>query len=443
MLFYDVIAKKRDGGRLNAGEIDCFVQGCVSGEVPDYQLSALLMAIYLRGMDAEETARLTLAMARSGDMIDLSSIPGVKVDKHSTGGVGDKTSLIVAPLVAACGAPVAKMSGRGLGHTGGTVDKLESIPGFRIELPQAEFLAQVREIGLALAGQSGQLAPADKKLYALRDVTATVGCLPLIASSVMSKKLAAGSDAILLDVKTGRGALIADYEGSLELARQMVAIGQANGRRTAALITDMNTPLGQAVGNSLEVAECVRLLAGDGPEDLRTVCLELAAGMLELAGKGSLAECRRLAGAALQNGSALEKFRQLVAAQGGEVRYIDEPSLFPAAPFRLDIPAAESGYITSMEAAQVGMASVLLGAGRQKKEDAIDHAAGILLHKKTGDRVEQGQPIASLLCQSEAAARQAEGLLAGAVRIGAQPPAALPLLYARVDEHGVTPLGAQ
>ncbi len=439
MLFYDVIAKKRDGGTLNAEEIDCFIQGCVSGEVPDYQLSALLMAIYLRGMDAEETARLTLAMARSGDMIDLSSIPGVKVDKHSTGGVGDKTTLIVTPLVAACGAPVAKMSGRGLGHTGGTVDKLEAIPGFRTELPQAEFLAQVREIGIALAGQSGQLAPADKKLYALRDVTATVGSLPLIASSVMSKKLAAGSNAILLDVKTGRGALIADYEGSLELAKQMVAIGQANGRRTAALITDMNTPLGQAVGNSVEVAECVALLRGGGPADLRAVCLELAAGMLELAGKGSLAECRGQAQAALTNGSAFAKFRQLVAAQGGDTRYIDDPSLFPAAPCRLELPAWEDGFITCMQAAQIGMASVLLGAGRQKKEDSIDHSAGLLLHKKTGDSVQKGQPIATLFGQTEETACAARELLREAIAIDTAPPAPQTLLYAKVGENGVTP----
>ncbi len=438
MLFYDVIAKKRDGRPLTGEEIDYFVQGCTSGSLPDYQISALLMAIYLRGMDGEETARLTLAMAHSGDVIDLSSIPGISVDKHSTGGVGDKTTLIVAPLAAACGVPVAKLSGRGLGHTGGTIDKLEAIPGFSTSLTQQAFLAQVRSIGIALAGQTGQLAPADKKLYALRDVTATVGSIPLIASSIMSKKLAAGSSAILLDVKVGAGALLPTLEDSLELAEQMVAIGRANGRRTAALLTGMECPLGHAIGNSLEVAEAVRLLRGQGPKDLEAVCLELAAGMLELAEKGSREECKAQAAKALHSGAALGKFRQLVEAQGGDARYIDDPALFLAAPISHPITAPRAGYISGVNAGQLGLASVLLGAGRCQKEDSIDPAAGIVLHRKPGDAVAGGEVVASLCTANKAALPKAAQMVQEAITLCDAPPALPPLLYARVEESGVT-----
>ncbi|MDL2253263.1 thymidine phosphorylase [Ruminococcaceae bacterium OttesenSCG-928-I18] len=436
MQFYDIIAKKRDGDALTNEEIEQFVQDAAQGSVPDYQLSALLMAIYLRGMTDGETARLTQALARSGDTVDLSSIPGVKVDKHSTGGVGDKTTLIVAPLVAACDVPVAKMSGRGLGHTGGTIDKLESIPSFQTELEGQAFLRQVREIGLALAGQSGNLAPADKKLYALRDVTATVGSLPLIASSIMSKKLAAGSDAILLDVKTGSGALLPSFEDALALAGQMVAIGRANGKQTSALITGMDTPLGRAIGNSLEVAEAVEVLRGGGPEDLRTVCLALAADMLQLAGKGDPGACLSLAETALSDGRALAKLRAVVAAQNGDVRYIDEPSRFPAAPHKEVLYAEQEGYITRMQAQEIGAASVLLGAGRRRKEDSVDPAAGLLLHKKTGDYVRKGDALATLHCQARAMAAEAADRMRAAVCYSDTKPAPTPLIYARVNKDG-------
>ncbi len=332
MRMYDLIRKKRDGLALTGPEIGFFVDGYVRGEIPDYQVSALLMAVCLRGMDQQETALLTGSMARSGEMADLSSVPGIKVDKHSTGGVGDKTTLVCAPIAAACGVPVAKMSGRGLGHTGGTVDKLESIPGLRTAVGREEFLRMVRENGIALIGQSGNIAPADKKIYALRDVTATVESLPLIASSIMSKKLAAGSDAILLDVKTGSGAFLKTLEGSVALAQEMVGIGVRNGRRMAALVTDMDTPLGHAVGNALEVAESVAVLKGHGPADLTELCLLLAAEMLVLAGKGSLETCRKLAGDAVSTGRAFEKLRVMAMAQGGDVSVLDDPGRFPKAP---------------------------------------------------------------------------------------------------------------
>ena len=438
MQFYDVIAKKRDGGKLSGEEIDFFVHGAATGSLPDYQISALLMAIYLRGMDDEETARLTLAMAHSGDVIDLSSIPGVKVDKHSTGGVGDKTSLIIAPVVAACGVSVAKMSGRGLGHTGGTIDKLESIPGFQTECSRAAFLKQVADIGIALVSQSGDLAPADKKLYALRDVTATVGSLPLIASSIMSKKLAAGSDAILLDVKVGRGALLPSREDAFRLARAMVSIGTANGKKTAALLTGMDAPLGGAVGNSIEVAEAIAVLKGGGPGDLRDVSVELSAGMLQLAGQGSRETCLKKAQNALSSGRALSKLRQFIAAQGGDTRVIEDPSLLPQAAFRMPVLAGQSGFVTEMDALPIGAACVLLGAGRLKKEDSIDHAAGVLLHKKTGDPVQKGEALATLLCKTPSLAEDAAEALHRAFRITNQKPPPVPLLIARIDSDGTT-----
>ena len=436
MRMYDVIAKKRDGGTLNHDELAFAVNGYVAGDVPDYQMSALLMAIYLRGMTDEETAMLTDVMAHSGDMVDLSAIAGIKADKHSTGGVGDKTTLVIAPIVAACGVKIAKMSGRGLGHTGGTIDKMESVPGTRTSLTQEEFFKQVNEIGISVIGQSGKIAVADKKMYALRDVTATVGCIPLIASSIMSKKLAAGSDAILLDVTMGDGAFMKDLDGALELARQMVAIGTAHGRKVAALITDMDKPLGYNIGNSLEVAESMAVLQGKGPVDLTEVCLQLAANMLVLAGKGTPAECRAMAQAVIADGSAFAKCKEMFAAQGGDTRVLDDYSLFeqPAASFEL--LAEQDGYIVANDAEKIGSASVLLGAGRQKKGDPLDFAAGITLHKKRGDYVHKGESLATFYGAADkfeaAAAEYRSGLV-----YGAEKPEEAPLVYALVTKDGV------
>lgn len=436
MRIYDIIAKKRDGARLSDAEIEYFAAGCADGSLPDYQLSALLMAIYLRGMDEGETAALTLAMAASGDVVDLSAITAPTVDKHSTGGVGDKTTLICAPIAAACGVAVPKMSGRGLGHTGGTIDKLEAIPGFRTALSLEEFTAQVADIGIAVAGQSGNLVPADKKLYALRDVTATVGSIPLIASSVMSKKLASGAGAILLDVKTGSGALMPDLDDSLRLARAMVDIGTRAGRPTEALLSSMDIPLGSAIGNGVEVAEAVQVLRGEGPADVRLLCLELAASMLYLAGHGDRISCLVEAEQALARGEALRKLRQLVAAQGGDAAYIDQPGRLCEAAFHLDVLAPAAGVITRMDTRLVGEASVVLGAGRARAEDAVDPTAGILLRKKTGDAVAAGEPLARLQGASEEKARQAAGVFLSALTIGDAPPPA-PLILARVSQDGI------
>ena len=384
MRIYDLIAKKRDGGTHTREELEAIVNGFVSGEVADYQMAAWMMAVYLSGMTNEETAELTDVMAHSGVMVDLSPIPGIKVDKHSTGGVGDKTTLVIAPVVAACGVKIAKMSGRGLGHTGGTIDKMESVPGTRTALSQEEFFAQVNKIGLSVIGQSEGIAVADKKMYALRDVTATVSCIPLIASSIMSKKLASGSDAILLDVTTGTGAFMKTVDQSIELAELMVAIGTHHGRRVAAMITDMDTPLGRNIGNSLEVMESMDVLKGKGPADLTEVCLQLAANMLVLAGKGTPAECRAMAQAVIADGSA----------------------------------------------------SVLLGAGRQKKGDPLDFAAGITLHKKRGDYVHKGESLATFYGAADkfeaAAAEYRSGLV-----YGAEKPEEAPLVYALVTKDGV------
>ena len=408
MRMYDIIAKKRDGGVLSREELAFAVNGYVAGSVPDYQMSALLMAVYLRGMTDEETAQLTDVMARSGDMVDLSAIEGIKVDKHSTGGVGDKTTLVIAPVVAACGVKIAKMSGRGLGHTGGTIDKMEAVPGTRTSLTREEFFRQVNEIGISVIGQSGQIAVADKKMYALRDVTATVGCIPLIASSIMSKKLAAGSDAILLDVTMGDGAFMKDLDSAIELARQMVAIGTAHGRKVAALITDMDKPLGHNIGNALEVAESMAVLQGRGPADLTEVCMQLAANMLVLAGKGDLAACRRMAEQAVADGSAFEKCCQMFEAQGGDPRYLRDAALFPKAKYARDLVAQQGGYITANDVEKIGNASVLLGAGRIKKEDAIDFAAGITLRKKLGDAVQPGDVLCTFYASDPALFAAAE-----------------------------------
>ena len=394
MRMYDIIHKKRNGGELSDEKIDFLVRGCTDESIPDYQLSAFCMAVYFRGMTDRETAALTLAMAKSGDCIDLSGIDGYTVDKHSTGGVGDKTSLIVAPIVAACGGKIAKMSGRGLGHTGGTVDKLEAIPGFRTELIPDEFISQVNNIGLCIVGQSGELAPADKKLYALRDVTATVESIPLIASSIMSKKLAAGSQGIVLDVKTGSGAFMKTAGESETLAKEMVAIGKAAGRKIAAVITNMDIPLGNYIGNSLEVIEAVKTLMGEGESDLTEVCLTLAAQMLCFVTDKSEEECRAMAEKAIEDGSALNKLREMITAQGGNAGVADDFSLFKQPKYQIEIRSEKEGFISHTDAEKIGIASVILGAGREKKGDPIDPSAGIILKKKTGDFVEKGQTLA-------------------------------------------------
>ncbi|NLM74183.1 MAG: pyrimidine-nucleoside phosphorylase [Clostridiaceae bacterium] len=393
MRMVDIIEKKRDGQKLSKAEIEFFVKGVVDGSIPDYQASALLMAICLNGMDDEETLQLTQFMAASGDQIDLSPIPGIKVDKHSTGGVGDKTTLIIGPIVAACGAPVAKMSGRGLGHTGGTIDKLESIPGFRTELPTGEFINAVKAAGLAVVGQTGNLVPADKKLYALRDVTATVRSIPLIAASIMSKKLAAGADAIVLDVKVGSGAFMKTVDEAKKLAKAMVDIGNGAGRKTVAVITDMDKPLGNAVGNALEVKEAIEVLKGKGPEDITEVCLTLAGKMLELAGKGDFETCRKLAREAIDSRKALEKLKDMIKNQHGLPDVVSDTSLLPKAVHTLEYKAKDNGYIKSISSDILGVASMLLGAGRATKESTIDPAAGIVLLKKPGDKVSRGEPV--------------------------------------------------
>ncbi|MBE1554067.1 pyrimidine-nucleoside phosphorylase [Sporosarcina limicola] len=391
----DIIEKKRNGEMLSKEEITFFVNGYTDESIPDYQASAFLMAVYFKGMTAEEQGYLTMAMVESGDQIDLSAIEGIKVDKHSTGGVGDTTTLILVPLVAACGVPVAKMSGRGLGHTGGTLDKLEAIEGFHIELTEEQFVQQVNDLKLAVIGQSGNLTPADKKLYALRDVTATVDSIPLIASSIMSKKIAAGADAIVLDVKTGEGAFMKTKEDAIALAESMVAIGKQVGRNTMAVISDMSQPLGFAIGNSLEVIEAIETLKGEGPEDLTELCLVLGSKMIVAGGKAaSIDEARTMLKAVITDGSALELFGKLIEAQGGNAKVIHDTTLLPSAKYQIEVPSLTSGYVTKMEADDIGVAAMLLGAGRATKEDEIDFAVGIVLKKKIGDAVQVGEPLA-------------------------------------------------
>ena len=437
MRMYDIITHKKNGGALSDEEIRFFVDGFTRGEIPDYQASALLMAICLRGMNKEETAVLTDAMLRSGDVADLSSIHGVKVDKHSTGGVGDKTSMIIGPIVASCDVPVAKMSGRGLGHTGGTIDKLEAIPGLQTAIDPEHFISIVRSTGIAIIGQSGDIAPADKKLYALRDVTATIDSIPLIASSIMSKKLAAGSDAILLDVKTGSGAFMKTLNDSIELAQAMVSIGVRCGKRVMALITDMDTPLGSAIGNALEVEEAADTLRGNGPEDLTHVCIELASYMLLLAGAaGDAGLCRILAERSVSSGRAFEKFCAMAEAQGGDSSVLKNG--FTKAAVISEYKAKKSGYITHMDAEACGMASVALGAGRARKEDSIDYSAGIMLLKKTGGIVSEGDTIAMLHTSDKAKLSEAEAILTTAIAIQDDPPPEAKTVYAIVTEDKVT-----
>ena len=393
---YDIIDRKKNGEELTKSEIEYFVGGFTRGEIPDYQASALLMAIWFCGMNDRELADLTLSMAHSGDMINLDAVDGFTVDKHSTGGVGDKTTLIVAPAVAACGGKVAKMSGRGLGFTGGTIDKLESIPGFNTSVGEKEFIDNVNKIGLCIAGQTGEIAPADKKIYALRDVTATVDSIPLIASSIMSKKLAAGSKGIVLDVKCGSGAFMKTYEDAKLLAEKMTAIGQRAGRKTVALITNMDIPLGRAVGNALEVKEAVKILKNEQKDELYEVSVALAAHMLSLVNSKDIYECEKMIRLAIENGSALEKLKEAVAAQGGDISYIDDTSKFIDASVCIEYKAEKGGYINKIDAQKIGRASVLLGAGREKKDDVIDFGAGIYLCKKTGDEVREGDTVARL-----------------------------------------------
>ncbi|MEW5953053.1 MAG: pyrimidine-nucleoside phosphorylase [Bacillota bacterium] len=434
MRMYDIIHKKREGLALSRAEIEYFIHGYTRGEIPDYQVSALLMAIYFRGLNPEETAALTMAMVDSGDRADLSALPGRKVDKHSTGGVGDKTTLVLAPLVAAAGAPVAKMSGRGLGHTGGTVDKLEAIPGFRVDLTTGEFLAQVRRVGVAVVAQTGQLAPADKKLYALRDVTATVDSIPLIASSIMSKKIASGAGAIVLDVKTGSGAFMQKKEDAFALARAMVDIGKLTGRRTVALVTDMDQPLGRTVGNALEVKEAVETLRGNGPRDLESLCLELGAHLLVLGGvaENTGEAVARLWGL-LHHGTALAKFKEFISAQGGDPGVADYPDQLPAAAGRSAAAAPRRGYVTGIDAAKVGRAAMLLGAGRERKDSVIDLAVGLVLNKKVGDRVCEGETLAELHYNARDRLEEAAALLREAYHIGDEAPRQRPLVLGTVN----------
>ena len=422
MRMYDIILKKRANLPLTDEEIRFVIDGYVKGEIPDYQVSALLMTIVFNGMNARELGTLTLAMAQSGNMVDLSNIDGITVDKHSTGGVGDKTTLIIAPLVAASGGKVAKMSGRGLGHTGGTIDKMESIPNLKVSLEQDAFINQVNKIGLAVIGQSEGLAPADKKLYALRDVTGTVDSIPLIASSVMSKKLASGAQAILLDVKVGSGAFMKNIEDARELAKAMVDIGKGNGRSVKAILTDMDRPLGHAIGNALEIREVIDTLKGHGPEDLTHECIIMAAHMLVLSHICDYETALSRVQEALDSGAALERLRMMIDAQDGDSRVIDDESLLAIGKFTYDVTAPQDGYITHMNTEQCGIASVMLGAGRTVKDGPIDYSAGILMHKKTGDSVTVGECIATLYASDESLLSNAAKTYLEAITFGETAP---------------------
>lgn len=443
MRMYDCIEKKKKGEKLTQDEIRQMIAGYVDGTIPDYQMSAWLMAVCFQGLSDEELEALTLAMAGSGEQVDLSAISGIKVDKHSTGGVGDKTTLAIAPMVAACGEKVAKMSGRGLGHTGGTIDKLESIPGFQTEITKEEFFKNVNEIGLSVMGQSADLAPADKKLYALRDVTATVDSIPLIAASVMSKKIAAGSDKIVLDVTCGSGAFMKNKEDAVALAEKMVAIGERAGRPTIALITGMDTPLGQNIGNALEVQEVVQLLKGEGPSDLREICIVLAGNMLYLAKNGkeeriSLDECMNMAKEVVEDGSAYKKLQELVKAQLGDVSVLEDEKEWKNADYFYEVVAGSSGYVAKTDTQQLGIASMVLGAGRETKESEIDPLAGIRVIKKLGDPVTVGDTIAILYSCDFDKILEAEKIVKNAYEIQKEKAEKEKLILARVTKDGVT-----
>lgn len=429
MRMYDLILKKKQGGELSTDEIRYMIEGFTEGNIPDYQMSAMTMAICFRGMTPRETVDLTLAMRDSGDVLDLSGIKGVKVDKHSTGGVGDKTSLALTPIIAALGVPVAKMSGRGLGHTGGTIDKLECFDGFTTALSEEQFAGNVNTIGIAIAGQTANLAPADKKLYALRDVTATVDQMSLIASSIMSKKLASGSDAIVLDVKTGNGAFMKKLEDSRALAKEMVSIGTMAGKKTVAVITDMDQPLGRAVGNSLEVREAIDTLRGEGPADFKEVVFALGSQMLMLAGRAAdEREARALMEGVIQDGSALDKFAQFVRAQGGDAAPVYDTSLLPVAGKTLEVTAKESGYVHRILAEDIGIACMTLGGGRETKESAIDLSVGIILEKKNGDAVSDGEVLATIYGNDDAKMQAAYEKIAHAYEIAKEPAAFVPVV---------------
>ncbi len=429
----DVIAKKRDGGELSGEEIEFFIQGYTQGAIPDYQAAAWLMAVYIHGMSDRETHDLTLAMAHSGHMLDLKDVAPFTVDKHSTGGVGDKVSLVVAPLIAACGVSIGKMTGRGLGFSGGTVDKLESIPGYRADLSETEFKAQLKEIGIVLTGQSGELAPADRKLYSLRDVTATVESIPLIVSSIMSKKMAAGADAIVLDVKTGSGAFMKTLEDAETLAEAMVRLGKQAGQKVVALISDMNQPLGWAVGNALEVREAINMLHEGGPADFHEHCMVVAAELLMLADKASDTNAAlTLALETLASGAAWHKFMEMVEAQGGDLRYIEEPERLPHARLIEPVPAPRSGYLAGLNAAEVGMTVVDLGGGRKQKTNSIDHSVGVIVHYKVGDLVQRDTPLFTIHANDEDRLVAARERLLAAHTFSDSPVHRQPLFYRRV-----------
>lgn len=430
MRMYDIIEHKKRGQVLTEEEIQFVVAGYTNGTIPDYQVSALLMAIYFQGMSLEETAKLTMAMAQSGDMIDLSPIEGIKVDKHSTGGVGDKTTIVLAPLVAAVGAKVAKMSGRGLGHTGGTIDKLESFKGFKVEIPEASFFEQVNKHHIAVVGQSGELAPADKKLYALRDVTATVDNMSLIASSIMSKKIASGADAICLDVKCGTGAFMKNLEDAKALASTMVDIGNHVGRHTMAIVSDMNQPLGYAVGNALEVIEAIETLKGNGPKDLTLLTITLASHMLVLAKIcKNLEEAEQKVKEVIENGAAIAKLEEWISLQGGEKEAVLDYSLLPMAQFKAEVVLEHTGYVSAIDAESVGRAALVLGAGRETKESSIDLGVGIVIHKKIGDEVKLGESVATIYYNDEEKLQGALSILVDAYNLSNEKVEQLPLIY--------------
>ncbi len=437
MRAYDIIEKKRDNKELSKEEIEYFLKGYMSGKIVDYQMSAFLMAVYFNGMTDLECKTFTQCMLKSGDIIDLSSVKGIKVDKHSTGGVGDKTTLIVTPIVAACGVKVAKMSGRGLGHTGGTVDKLESIPGMCVSLSKDKFFNIVENVGCCVVSQTQNLVPADKKIYALRDVTATVESIPLIASSIMSKKIACGSDCILLDVKVGKGAFMKTKKDATTLSKIMVNIGNQFGKKVVAVITDMDSPLGNTIGNSLEVWESCEVLKGRGPDDLKKISVYLATNMLYLAGKGSIDECEKLVLNSIQTGAAFNKFKEMISSQGGDVSTLESNEYINKAKVKYEILSSQSGYIISMNAAELGKAAMILGAGREKKEDSIDYSAGIILNKRSGDKVCNGEVLATLYSSDFDKCRQAEKILRESVAFGDSKPASVPLIHSRITDCSV------